>query len=233
MLQNPPVVEKRPLKLKKYVKAIADLRVPLNEFEYKNQMAEAAWFKERGYNTLIVTFLGESDLSYLSRTLQELKRARWKFVLAPSVLWKKTMYIDPELYKQAFALIVPYCDFALCAWRDMSNGRHWREEEKLTRARDLRIIASLIREADPDLPIVGEQFYHGHDEPMGAFHDTWTDGTTLLNVGAVLEMQVPNVELLRKRVEDDKVLAVITGVKPYHGFDPHRRNCPLVWNGSR
>ncbi len=221
-LANPPAVDYQPLTTPlSSVRAVADLRVPMNLTEMNNQLDELAWFKTKGYNYVLVVYLGEQDLTYLANTLEVLQQNGWKFIFSNSQLWRKSIYLDPELYRQAYGLIVPYCEFGISGWRDLSNGEHWMTQRNPNQLHDLQTLTSLAREVNPNLPMLGEKWFYDRDNLI-TFNPPWVDGVVLGNVGHAVGVVSPNPTGFANLLGDKNILAVVTGVKPWYGFDEDR-----------
>ncbi len=204
-------------------RAVADVRVPENRDQMRNQLAELEHWRSLGYNAAVLTVTGEPDMLWMEETAAQLSRDGWTLILAPAVIpWDRnkqqgTLYIEPERWTHCFELLAPYCDFALSGWRGLSNGAHWGDgpDAERLRRRDLAALHGLLRDAAPRMPVLGEAWFSGGDEPR-AFRPGWTDGVVLGNAGHIVHGVRPKPDGFREWAGNpDPLFAVITGGKPH------------------
>jgi hypothetical protein len=139
------------------LRMIAQVVSPRTETGTENQTAELGYFKSIGFNGALLVWKGESpeDLAKIAKGLQaEGWILAWTF--GPEEDNESRNYVDPDKYREACRQILPYCAFAIPAWRKATliHGISSGDETYANKYR--AILTSLIREVNPMIPVMGE-----------------------------------------------------------------------------
>jgi len=139
------------------LRMVAQVVTPRTETDEENQNAELAYFKSIGFNGALLVWKGEPPET-LAKIAKRLRTEGWilAWTFGPEEDNESRNFVDPEKYREACQQILPYCAFAIPAWRKATliHGISCGDETFANKYR--AILASLIREVNPAIPIMGE-----------------------------------------------------------------------------
>jgi len=233
MLEN---VEGETSRAKRNMPDISDLCMigqvvtPQTEAEQENQDAEIAWFGNHGFNGALLVWKGEppEKLAAIARKLHAQEwRLAWTF--GPEESKEDNVYVNPLKYVEACRLILPYCSFVIPAFRK-ATITHFSQVEDADRYR--RILIDLIREAAPDIPIMGETTLRAANSYslLSGTHAE-TAGTIVFEATYADYRMDKVVKYLRAQRIAEPYLFLITGTKPYYERRTLGWDCdlPSMW----
>ena len=203
---------------------ISDLRMigqvvtPQTEAEQKNQEAELTWFKKQGFNSALLVWKGESP-EVLAAVAQKLHAEGWKLVwtFGPEESAEDNVYADPARYSEACRLILPYCSFVIPAFRKATMIHFGKEGGTYHAYRYRNVLINLIREAAPDIPIMGETTLRATSTyALISSMETDTSGRIVFEATYADYRMDKVMKYLRRQKVDEPYLFCITGTKPYY-----------------
>ena len=139
------------------LKMIAQVVTPRTETGEENQYAELGYFKSIGFNGALLVWKGEPPET-LAKIAKRLQAEGWvlTWTFGPEEDNESRNFVDPDKYRETCRQILPYCAFAIPAWRKATliHGISCGDETFANKYR--AILANLIREVNPTIPIMGE-----------------------------------------------------------------------------
>ncbi len=138
------------------IKMICEMKATPSQTEKDNLLAELAYFKSLGYNTVLAVWEGEATYG-LSEQINAVKAQGFKVFFAYGTREKleDKIFIDPVKYAQGLATLAGICDGYLVGWR--------RTSLHLFKADNKFVAYSInaVRQGNPTIPVFGE-IYRGY-----------------------------------------------------------------------
>ena len=138
------------------VKMICEMKATQTQAERDNLLAELAYFKTLGYNTVLAVWEGEATYG-LAEQINMVKAMGFKvfFTYGTRERLEDKIFIEPTKYAQGLATLAGQCDGYLVGWR--------RTSLHLFKA-DSKFIAysvNAVRQGNSTIPVFGE-IYRGY-----------------------------------------------------------------------
>lgn len=196
------------------IRGIAEVRTPQTDADAANQVAELAYFSGIGYNTVLAVWRGESPVA-LSAIVRGLRNDGWNIILVfgPAENGDATPYLDPDQFRQAFALLLPDCDALLITWR-LTSPRHWQGKESTLYVWSDRV-STMARRARHDVPIIGELFFAAGERRITGWCPANVSAALVTGAGCNGLVPAGIARLAREKTEKP-LLALIIGPNPYY-----------------
>ena len=154
------------IKNKEYNKVIGEAWIYQNKYsnaDRENMQKNLAFFKEHGYNAVLVRFDCTEDKQQLVSLLDDIAGAGFKvfavYVGQDNLCPRWNPYIEPEVIDEYFQLVAPKCTAFLLNWRSTSN------HVKILPIEFFNFICCTARKHNPHVLIYGEVYY-GRIDPL-------------------------------------------------------------------
>ena len=209
----------------KKLRMIGQIVTSASETEDMNQKAELDYFKSLGFNGALLVWKGENP-DNLSQIAQYMKNNGWvvAFTFGPEELQDAEVYINPILYANACAKILPYCDFVIPAWRKATGSHIDINKDKYH-----NILTLLIQSVTTNIPIIGETFFKITKENMvDVGYSPYENMSGMVNFNAAYDsLYTPQViELLKRYKIPTPYLFCVIGPVPYWDWHSSYRRSP-------
>jgi len=201
------------------LRMIGQVTTPIDAASEKNQLDELAWFKERGFNGVLLVWKGE-PINKLCLIARALKQDGWVVAVTygPEETSDTEIYVDPAIYYDMCSMMLPYCDFVIPVWRKATT-HHLKINGNIYH----NILSGIIREVAPNIPIIGET-YTGISKDglleMQSSEFTGMAGTLVFNASYNNMSSDKMIELLNINKIPNPFIFCVVGPQPYWEWYP-------------
>ena len=210
------------------IKMICEMKATQTQAERDNLLAELAYFKGLGYNTVLAVWEGENTYG-LSEQIAIVKAMGFKvfFTYGTRERLEDKIFIEPAKYASGLATLAGQCDGYLVGWR--------RTSLHLFKA-DSKFIAysvNAVRQGNSTIPVFGEIYrgYAGSKNKDGSENmnelcvniPANASGAFVINFG-YQGVRPDGVLKLARASTDVPLIALIVGERPYYmtTYDNHK-----------
>ena len=227
------------------LRMVGQVVTPQTSAEQKNQEEELTWFRAQGFNGALLVWKGEppEKLSEIARKLHVQGWVlAWTFGPEESFVLetdrKYNVYVDPINYRNTCRLILPYCAFALPVFRRGTmvhfdvESRNYPAWHRLQADQYRRVLIDLMREAAPQIPIMGETTLRSANS-YALLSSTEPDTSgRIVYEAAYADYRMDKVSnFLRRNQVEEPWLFLVAGTKPYYERVEPGWDCdlPSMW----
>lgn len=198
------------------VRMIAEARCPVSNAQRDILLHNLAYYRDRGYNAVLVTLYGGEPGTALLTMIDDIKAsgmAIW-FALSGRESLEDTVFIDPVEIDRLFWLVAKEAAGMLIGWRRTSAHLLLMDEPYMD------LLTTTARKYNDKLCIAGEVYYGANAQSgdrTNAFACNIPSGASaVIAVGMGYDRTVPAMALrLCRKAADKPALIVISGPAPY------------------
>lgn len=209
------------LPIQKSFRMISEVKLPKNNEQFKILDNNLAYYKSRGYDSVLIVFDGsenENDLLNLVKYVRY-KGFRSFFAFGGEENLNISIFVDPIKLKSQLQSLAKYSEGFLLGWRRTSA--HLIEQD----IQYMNYMSSCVREVNKNCLIFGEVYYgntakYPHENKWGFGYNlpNYASGVVICNFG----VESVNADGVVKYIIPSKIgknysqIAVITGQRPYY-----------------
>lgn len=207
--------------LKNSFRMISEVKLPRNKEQLNILNENLAYYKTRGYDSVLVTFDGNEDSQQLSYLVQYIKSKGFRvfFAYGGEESLNQSVFIDPQLLKNQLSALAKYSEGFLIAWRRTSVHLFKQDVQYMN------YIIECVRNSNKNCLIFGEVYYgntanypkenkYGFDNNLPECASAATIcnfGTNQINAEAVVKYLIPKV--LGKNISQ---IPIVVGQRAYY-----------------
>ena len=204
----------------KQFRMIAEVQVPRSSDQFEILRDNLAYYKTRGYDSVLVVFDGSEQPSDLRNMVKYLRSLGWTvwFAFSGKESLRVSIFVDPDLFKSQLEAVAEFSEGMLLGWR--STSAHLFDQDPQYTA----YMVECARISNPRLKILGEIYYgnthkypEAHKYGWGINVPDYSSGAILFNFGfGMVDAYYITHELIPKKVGTMPYVCVVLGWTPYY-----------------
>ena len=202
------------------IRMISEVLLPKNAGQFAVLRENLAYYKGRGYTSVLVTFDGSERVSDLRSLVKYLRYLGWEvwFAFSGPESLAASVFVEPALLREQLMALAQYSTGMILGWRRTSAHLLLQDDAWMN------YLCASAREGNPALVILGEVYYGNTAEHPHAGQWGWginlpeyASGAILCNFGfSGVDAESICGRLVPAQVGNVPQIAVVTGQKPYY-----------------